>query len=156
MKRMFIMGALALIVLLALPGAAMAAEDSVVVSGNIGLDIEVTAGADFDLSAMSRTTAGTGSTTVKVTTSSDDWDIVASGSNGGFMYNDVDLVTLSNPIGISLTQGSYISLATGPTLIEGAAPCVNSETTVYFEQIVDAADVNGDYDITVTFIGTAV
>ena len=159
MKRMFIMGALALIVLLALPGAAMAADSqTVTVTGSIGGYITVSL-TDTALGWETMVVGdNTDSTTLTVSSSFANWGVDVSANNAGYMVDatpEPDAL-LGSPLGISNDGGtSYNTLSSTWTDFFSGTPGTGQTESVDVKQTISESDSSGTYSITITFQGGA-
>jgi hypothetical protein len=163
MKKILFIGLVLLALLIVMPAAVSAAEtdsDAVTVSGSIGLAIDVSvtpAAIPFD--TMTAGVDETGSTVVKVTTTSSSWTVTATdqkANNKGYM------TTVSDGTGKKLASMLNFGKSASPsgnlpdaTFMTGLAPVKDQLETAYVKQSIAAADSDGAYSIVITFTGTA-
>ncbi len=160
MRILTIAGALALVAVLAMPMAAMAAEnDSTEVSGDISVELELTAPGDIDLGTMTIAGANAADATAgsvkcnsslgyTVTVKSDKTDgIMASGS-----------YALANAL--QVTTGSFgpgAVTTTDPTaaIVDTSAPGITAINLHVSQAIVYADAAANNYGLTLTYTATA-
>lgn len=159
MRKLVILCAFVIALMIALPAAVSAADtDTVVVQGSIGVSIDVSVeDASIDFSSMSTAAPETADTDVTVTTSSTSWSVTASDAkttNKGFMVK-TGPVPLHNAFELSNDGSAYNALTSNFVNFMTGSAAGASTDTAYMRQVIASNDENGAYEITVTFTGIA-
>jgi len=152
MKKILFIGLVLIALLCVMPAAVSAADDTVLVTGNIGGSIAVTAGTDISFSDMAVGTE-TGSVGTSVTTTYTTWYLRASdaaSTNKGYMVR-TGPVPLQNPIKIGIEATPTAVLTTNPYLIRTGVAAGTFTDTVNVAQPIVGTDAAGDYSMTITF-----
>ncbi|KQC09018.1 MAG: hypothetical protein APR55_10870 [Methanolinea sp. SDB] len=140
---------IAILILVLLQGTVSAATDTCVVSGNLAGTISISVSESINLGTLTvgENTNTTG--TLAVTSNYADWDVIASdekASDKGYMTSGSERFT--NLFELKEDSGSWVTLDTSRTFFEGTG---DDSTGYSVRQVVDAADLAGEYTITVTF-----
>jgi hypothetical protein len=161
MRKMLFLGLVLIALLVAMPAAVSAAEtDTVLVSGNIGLSMDVTASTDtISFGSMASGVDETGSTVVTVVTTGSSWTVTASDAKAtskGYMTTNADGTgkVLANAFRISNDGTTFSPLTSSYAFMSGATAGTFTDTADV-KQAIAVADASGTYQITVTFTGSA-